>query len=172
MIPPVLLRLLLVVAMLVAVLVLGAWWRMREGRVVEAPRAGRRWRRARVASDPVSSREGRFAEEQLAAVGLDGSAGEVRALLLASPTCGPCRTVRRVLSEVAEARPHFRWVSVDAGAYLDIARDHHVLRVPTLFVLDRDGCILARTSGVPATRDLLSVVDRDADGLHAVDRSV
>ncbi|MFN2555725.1 MAG: thioredoxin family protein [Nitriliruptorales bacterium] len=170
MLPPVLLRLLVVVAVLAAVLALGAWWKRRDGRIVEAPRAGRRRRRSRsTTSHPISSREGRFAAEQLAAVGLDGPGEEVRALLLTSPTCGPCRTVRRVLAEVAQARPEFRWVSVDAGAFLDIARDHHVLRVPTLFVLDRDGWILARTSGVPATRDLLRVVDREAGGLHAAD---
>ncbi len=169
---PVLLRLLVVVAVLVAVLALGAWWRRRGGRIVEAPRAGRRWRRSANASHAASSRQGRFAEGQLATVGLDGPAGQVRALLLTSPTCAPCRTVRRVLTEVSQARPHFRWVSVDAGAYLDIARDHHVMRVPTLFVLDGEGWILARTSGVPATRDLLRLVDRESDGLPAADRSL
>ncbi len=171
MFPGVLLRLLVVAAVMVAVLALGVWWRTRGGRIVEAPRAGRRWRRSTSASHAASSRQGRFAEEQLAAVGLDGPAGQVRALLLTSPTCAPCRTVRRVLAEVSQARPHFRWVSVDAGAHLDIARDHHVLRVPTLFVLDGEGWILARTSGVPATRDLLRLVDREADDLHAADRS-
>lgn len=163
MIPPVLLRLLVVLAVVAAALVVGLWWRMRDGRITE-PSRGVRWRRRWSASARrVSSRDGRFAAEQLAAVGLDGPAGEVQALLLASPTCGPCRTVRRVLAEVSQARPRFRWVSVDAGDYLDIARDHHVLRVPTLFVLDGDGWILARTSGVPAARDLLRVVDRVAD---------
>ena len=170
--PPIILRLLVVVAVVVAALALGAWWGRRGGQVVEAPRAGRRWRRSPSASRSVSSREGRFAEEQLAAVGLDGPGGDVRALLLTSPTCGPCRTVRRVLAEVSEARPHFRWVSVDAGDCLDIAREHHVLRVPTLFVLDGDGWILARTSGVPATRDLLRVVDRNPGGLQATDRAL
>lgn len=164
MIPPVLLRLLIVVAVLVTVFVLGAWWRMRDGRIAEAPRTGQRGRRRPTSSQQGSARDGRFAAEQLAAVGLDGPTGGVRALLLGSPTCAPCRTVKRVLAEVSQARPHFRWVSVDAGDYLEIARDHHVLRVPTLFVLDDDGWILARTSGVPATRDLLRVVDRVAEG--------
>jgi hypothetical protein len=52
---------------------------------------------------------------------------------------------------------------VDAADHLDLARTHHVLRVPTLFVLDRRGRILARTSGVPAERDLLRVLDREGD---------
>ncbi len=164
MIPPVLLRLVIVLAVLAAVLVVGAWWRARDGRITEAPRTGRQRRRWRTSAHQVSSRDGRFAAEQLAAVGLDGPTTAVRALLLGSPTCAPCRTVRRVLAEVSEARPHFRWVSVDAGDNLEIARAHHVLRVPTLFLLDGDGWILARTSGVPATRDLLRVVDRGADG--------
>lgn len=168
--PPVLLRLLLVVAIVAVVVVVGTWWRRRGGRLTEASGSSRRSRRWPTAAD-TTSRGGRFAHDQLAAVGLDGGDGEVRALLLASPSCAPCRTVKRVLVDVSEARPHFRWVSVDAGDYLDIARDHHVLRVPTLFVLDRNGRILARTSGVPATRDLLRVVDRVRGDLHeAIDR--
>ncbi|MDP8960852.1 MAG: thioredoxin family protein [Actinomycetota bacterium] len=173
MLPPVLLRLLIVVAVVAAALAVGVWWRGRDGRMTQPARGGMRRRKSPASAKRVSSRDGRFAEEQLAAVGLDGRAGEVRALLLGSPTCAPCRTVRRVLAEVSEARPHFRWVTVDAGDYLDIARDHHVLRVPTLFVIDHDGWILARTSGVPAERDLLKVVDRAAAGIvDSADRVV
>lgn len=141
----VLVRLAVVVAILLVVGAAGWWWTRRSGTVRD-------------------DGDGRFAAHELAAVGLNGSGPEVRALLLGSPTCAPCRSVKEVLAEVQAVRDGFRWVSVDAADHLPIAREHHVLRVPTLFVIGRDGRILARTSGVPATRELLRVVDRDRAG--------
>ena len=141
----VLVRAAVVVAILGAAGAFGWWWSRRSGAVRE-------------------DGDGRFADHELAAVGLDGGGPEVRALLLGSPTCAPCRSVKDVLAEVEAERDGFRWVSVDAAEHLPITREHHVLRVPTLFVIDREGRILARTSGVPATRELLRVVDRDHTG--------
>lgn len=136
-----LLRLLLVLAVIAVAVAAGWWWQRRSGAVRHA--------------------DGWFTTGQLAAVGLDPAGAEALALLLGSPTCTPCRTVREILTEVADERDRFRWTYVDAGDHLDIAEDHHVLRVPTLFVLAPDGRILARTSGVPGKRDLTAVLDRD-----------
>ncbi len=144
-----LVRLLLVVAIIAVVALVGAWWRARDGRV-------------RTGGD------GRFTTDQLAAVGLATVPVAGAAVLLGSPTCAPCRTVRQILGEVEAERPDFRWTSVDAADHLDVADAHHVMRVPTLFVLDQHGRILARTSGVPARRDLLRVLDREAASLDPV----
>lgn len=143
-----LLRLLLVAAVIGLASVAGWWWNRRDGEVRTGERA---------------ERHGSFTPAQLEAVGLAVAGGETVALLLGSPTCAPCVTVRRILAEVAERRPDFRWVYVDAADHLDIAESHHVMRVPTLFVLDPSGRILARTSGVPARRDLIAVLDREGD---------
>ena len=137
-------RLALVAALLVVVALFGAWWRRREGRV----------------ATPARTTAPGFRHEELAAVGLDAPDAEWLALLLGSPTCAPCRSVEQVLTEVARERPGLRWVEVDAADHLDIARTHHVLRVPTLFVIEPGGRIAARTSGVPAVRDLLAVLAR------------
>lgn len=141
---PALLRLLVVAGVIAVAVLAGRWWQRRGGEV-EA-REG----------------DGRFGEGELASVGLDGHAG-VRALLLSSPTCAPCRTVREVLARVEDERDGFAWVSIDAAEHLDLAQEHHVMRVPTLFVIDADGRIVARTSGVPATHDLVRLVDRVAE---------
>ncbi|MBW3664947.1 MAG: thioredoxin family protein [Actinobacteria bacterium] len=138
-----LVRLLIVLGVVVVAATLGLWWQRRDGRV----RAG----------------DGRFEPAQLRAVGLEPGAADAFAVLLGSPTCAPCATVRGVLERVSQRRSDLRWVYVDAADHLDLARTHHVLRVPTLFVLDRRGQILARTSGVPAERDLLRVLDREGD---------
>ncbi len=141
-----LLRLLIVLVVIGLAALVGAWWRARDGRVREGG-------------------DGRFTPEQLADVGLADMPRTGGALLLGSPTCAPCTTVRTILGEVAEERRAFRWTYVDAADHLDIADAHHVMRVPTLFVLDGRGRILARTSGVPAKRDLLAVLDREASSL-------
>jgi hypothetical protein len=140
---PALLRMLAVVALVALTVAVGLLVRRREGTVR-------------------TQSQGRWEPHELAAVGIGEPRTDaaVRAVLLGSPTCAPCASVRRVLGEVGSERDGFTWVSVDAGEHLELTRTHHVMRVPTLFVLDADGRILARTSGVPAARDLVEVIDR------------
>jgi hypothetical protein len=73
-------------------------------------------------------------------------------------TCTPCRTVRRVLADHAEATPGVVHVEVDAEERLDLARRHHVLRTPTVLVLDGGGRVGARFSGVPTPHQLRGAV--------------
>lgn len=144
-----LVRLLIVLAVIALAALVGAWWRARDGRVREGG-------------------TGRFSPEKLGQVGLDTITPTGAALLLGSPTCAPCTTVKAILDEVADERREFRWTYVDAADHMALADAHRVMRVPTLFVLDRRGRILARTSGVPAKRDLVAVLDREASSLDRV----
>lgn len=149
---PMLTRLLLVLALVAAVGLVGWWWQRRDGRVTETAAAAD--------APPI------FAPEQLADVGLDLGDAPAGALLLSSPTCSSCAQVQGILDEVAEVRPGFRWVTVDAVEHLDLAREHHVMRVPTLFVVDAAGHLLARTSGVPARHEVERVIDRAGARSH------
>jgi thiol-disulfide isomerase/thioredoxin len=149
---PVLVRLLLVLGLVVVVSLLGWLWQRRDGRV--------RVTAAGAAGEAASGDAPAFDGAQLDSVGLDLEGVRAGAVLLTSPTCAPCATVKRILGELSEARDDVRWVAVDASEHLDLARDHHVMRVPTLFVLDPEGRILARTSGVPARPELERVIDR------------
>lgn len=144
---PLVLRLVLVLGLLTAVALAGWWWNRRDGRV----------RRADGDDAP------RVASDHLDAVGLDLTGADAGAVLLGSPTCTPCVAVERVLRELTEDRPGFRWVKVDAADHLPLTEAHRVLRVPTLLVVARDGRLLARTSGVPAADDLAAVLDGDDD---------
>jgi hypothetical protein len=144
---PVVTRLVLVLAVVACAGLVGWWWQRRDGRVTEA------------AADPAMPPT--FDPEELAEVGLKLANAPAGALLLSSPTCSSCVQVQRILTEVAEVRPGFQWVTVDAVEHLDLARDHHVMRVPTLFVVDAGGHLLARTSGVPARHELERVIDRE-----------
>lgn len=135
-----LVRIGIVATLLLGAAVFGWWWNRRSGQM----RTG----------------HGGFDRAQLRELGLDPVGAQALGILLGSPTCAPCRAVRNILRDLADERPDFRWVYVDAADHLDIAEVHHVLRVPTLFVLAPDGRILARTSGVPAKHDLERVIER------------
>ncbi len=144
---PVLLRALAVGGLVVLVLLVGWVWRRRDGRLRHSDAVGHQQRTARLHGD------------HLAAVGLDLTDAEAGAVLLGSPTCAPCDTVKQVLGDLAQERDRFRWVYADAGEHLRIAEEHRVLRVPTLFVVAPDGRIVARTSGVPRHDDLRRVLE-------------
>lgn len=139
---PVTARLLIVLAVVAVATLLGTWWRVRHARLRRPA--------------------GSFSHDELEEVGLAAADGTVRGLLLSSPTCPPCRAVKAVLAEAADVRPSFRWAEVDAAEHLGVARSHHVLRVPTLFVIGPDRRIVARTSGVPSVREVVDLIDEPA----------
>jgi thiol-disulfide isomerase/thioredoxin len=144
---PILLRAVVVALVVVATLVVGRWWQRRDGAV-----------RTNVdQADRVDPRH-------LAAVGLDLDRVSAGAVLLGSPTCAPCETVKEMLGTLAAERSGFAWVYADAADHLELAGAHRVLRVPTLLVLGDDGAVVARASGVPRADELRRVLDE-----HGVD---
>jgi thiol-disulfide isomerase/thioredoxin len=86
----------------------------------------------------------------LSAADVDKPLGTSATLVqFSTSTCTPCRTVRRLLDEQAAATPGVAHVEIDAERRLDLARRFHVLRTPTVLVLDAGGRVTARFSGVP-----------------------
>jgi thiol-disulfide isomerase/thioredoxin len=139
---PILVRVAVVAAIVVAVLAIAWLWRRGDGAV-------------RAAGDA------RLHDEHLAAVGLDLSDAEAGAVLLGSPSCSPCDSVKQVLGEISDERRSFRWVYADAQDHLGLAEAHRILRVPTTLVVAPDGRVIARVSGVPRRDDLRRVLDGD-----------
>ena len=147
---PIVLRALTVAVGVVVLAIAGRWWQARDGQV-------------RVADEGAT-----LGRDHLDVLGLDLRGAEAGAVLLGSPTCTPCTAVKRVLRELADEHDGFRWVYADAADHLSLAEEHKVLRVPTLFVLDPAGRIVARTSGVPKADDLRQVLaGHPVDGLAA-----
>lgn len=83
-----------------------------------------------------------------------------RATLLqfSSAFCAPCRAVRRVSAEVAEMIPGVRHVEVDAESHLDAVRALGIWRTPTLLILDADGRVTKRATGVPTKPHLIGAL--------------
>ncbi|MET0416506.1 MAG: thioredoxin family protein [Actinoplanes sp.] len=82
----------------------------------------------------------------------------VTLLQFSSAFCAPCRAVRRVSSEVAAMLPDVRHVEVDAESHLAAVRALSIWRTPTLLVLDADGRIVKRATGVPGKPQLIAAV--------------
>jgi thiol-disulfide isomerase/thioredoxin len=79
-------------------------------------------------------------------------------LQFSSAFCAPCRVLRRVSSEVAAMVPGVQHVEVDAESHLDAVRALGIWRTPTLLVLDADGRVVKRATGVPAKPQLIAVL--------------
>jgi thiol-disulfide isomerase/thioredoxin len=64
-----------------------------------------------------------------------------------SPTCGPCKAVKPVISELTEDHTNFRWISIDTTADPgNIAKMYKVTHVPTMVAVN-NGMEIGRHSG-------------------------
>ena len=86
--------------------------------------------------------------------------GPARATLLqfSSAFCAPCRALRRVGAEVAAMVPGVRHVEVDAESHLAAVRALGVTSTPTLLVLDAEGRVAKRATGVPGKPQLIAAL--------------
>jgi thiol-disulfide isomerase/thioredoxin len=99
-------------------------------------------------------------ERMLTADRLGRGLGERATLLqFSSAFCQPCRVARVVLADVASKVDGVEHIEIDAESHLDLVREIGILRTPTTLVLDREGRITARASGVPRKDQVLAALD-------------
>jgi thiol-disulfide isomerase/thioredoxin len=132
----------LLVATLAASAAFGVWWRWRNGRT-------------RDVADPA-----RLSDDDLALLGIEDLGERATLVQFSSAFCAPCRATRRILGEVSELVDGVRYAEVDAESHLDAVRRFHVLRTPTVLVLDGDRRVVVRASGQPRKVDVLAAVGR------------
>jgi thiol-disulfide isomerase/thioredoxin len=75
-----------------------------------------------------------------------------------SAFCAPCRTTRILLEDVADRVDGVAVVEVDAEAHLELVRRLDVMRTPTVFVLDPNGAVVRRASGLPRRDQVLAAL--------------
>ncbi|WP_327292492.1 thioredoxin family protein [Streptomyces sp. NBC_01198] len=125
-------------AVLAAASVFGVLHRRRDGRIRVGARAG---------------------EERLTAADLGEPLGERATLVqFSSAFCAPCRATKRVLAEVSGMVEGVRHVEIDAEAQLDLVRRLHILKTPTVLVLDAGGSVVRRASGQPRRADVIAAL--------------
>ena len=131
-----------VLAGVLVVCAVAAWWLRTRNGAVRAPRA-----------------DGVEAEVAvLRGLGVRPEDADLTVVQFSTSTCAPCRTTRAQLEQLQADRPRLAVVHVDAGEHLDAARDLDVRRTPTLFYLDAAGALVGRSSGAPRPDELTALV--------------
>ena len=140
----------LVVAIVVATL-FGLWRRRVDGAVREVD----------ARAHPVATHP-EIPEEQMMHIGagdLGAPLGERATLVqFSSAFCQPCRATRQVLGQVSQMVPGVAHVEIDAEEHLDLVRRLHVMRTPTVFVLDATGAVRKRAAGTPRKGDVVAAL--------------
>src|SRR5215212_2431407 len=75
-----------------------------------------------------------------------------------SAFCTPCRATRVVLHDVATKVDGVVTVDIDAEEHLDMVRRFGIMRTPTVLVLDAEGAISTRASGLPRREQVLAAL--------------
>lgn len=104
----------------------------------------------------------------LRSLGIDNAA-DVTLLQFSSSFCQPCRATRVLLADVATTVPGVSHLEVDVEGHMDLVRQLDIRRTPTVLVLDRDGQVRKRASGVPRRSDVLAAVASASATLPAGD---
>jgi thiol-disulfide isomerase/thioredoxin len=138
----------LLVATLLASATFGVAWTRRNGRTR--------------AADPDAAA---LTRDDLDALGVERLGGRATLVQFSSAFCAPCRATRRILGEVAELVDGVTYAEVDAESHLDAVRRFHVMRTPTVLVLDAAGRVVVRASGQPRKADVLAAVGRASDAV-------
>ena len=82
--------------------------------------------------------------------------------------CAPCRPTRQILAQVADMVDGVTHVEIDAAARLDLVQRLRINSTPTVLVLDPDGAIVKRATGLPRKADVIAALGTVA---QAEDRS-
>jgi thiol-disulfide isomerase/thioredoxin len=98
---------------------------------------------------------------RLSAEELGAPLGERATLVqFSSAFCQPCRATKRVLGEVAGMVDGVAHVEIDAESRLELVRRLHILRTPTVLVLDGGGALVQRAVGQPRRADVIAALGR------------
>ena len=97
--------------------------------------------------------------EVLTAEDLGGPLGPQATLVQFSTAfCAPCRPTRQLLAQVADMVDGVSHVEVDAAARLDLVRRLRISSTPTVLVLDQQGAIVKRATGLPRKADVIAAL--------------
>ncbi|MGZ5368233.1 MAG: TlpA family protein disulfide reductase [Aeromicrobium sp.] len=111
----------------------------------------------------MSKKNGSFATrdsaEFLSASDIGADLGDRATLVqFSSAFCAPCRATRVLLTDVASKVEGVVAVDVDAESQLDLVRRLNIMRTPTVLVLDSNGAVVQRASGLPRRESVIAAL--------------
>lgn len=151
---------LIIVAVVLAASSAFALWRKRtDGQVREIHVA--QGQQLDAGSGSPGTAEGAGSGEVLRAEQLGRELGSQATLVQFSTAfCQPCRAAKVILAGVADSTEGVRHIEIDAESHLDLVREVGIMRTPTTLILDSEGRITARATGVPRKDQVLAAIGR------------
>lgn len=118
------------------------------------------------------ARNGRFSErpprqdaDVLTPADIGSELGERATLVqFSSAFCSPCRATRVLLNDIEAKVDGVVAVDIDAEENLELVRRFGVMRTPTVLVLDADGAVSTRASGLPRREQVLAALGQAVSG--------
>lgn len=112
-----------------------------------------------------SLKNGRFTAkddaERLGPRELGSTLGDRATLVqFSSAFCAPCRATRVLLADIAAKVPGVVTIEIDAEERLELTRKLNILRTPTVLVLDAEGRVTRRASGLPRRDQVLAALEQ------------
>ena len=83
---------------------------------------------------------------------------QVTFLQFSSEFCQPCRVTSKVLEEVTNSFPAICHIELDVVEHMDLVKTYGITRTPTTLIIDKEGTVHYRATGVPKKAELLSAV--------------
>ncbi|MEO6472178.1 MAG: thioredoxin family protein, partial [Aeromicrobium sp.] len=75
-----------------------------------------------------------------------------------SAFCAPCRATRVLLTDIAGKVDGVVTVDIDAESHLELVRRLNIMRTPTVLVLDKNGTVVQRASGLPRKENVFAAL--------------
>jgi thiol-disulfide isomerase/thioredoxin len=79
-------------------------------------------------------------------------------LQFSSEFCQPCRVTSKVLDDVTNSFPAICHIELDVVEHLDLVKTYSISRTPTTLIIDKDGTVHFRATGVPKKSELTAAV--------------
>jgi thiol-disulfide isomerase/thioredoxin len=83
---------------------------------------------------------------------------QVTFLQFSSEFCQPCRVTSKVLDDVTNSFPAICHIELDVVEHLDLVKTYSISRTPTTLIIDKDGTVHFRATGVPKKSELTAAV--------------
>jgi thiol-disulfide isomerase/thioredoxin len=83
---------------------------------------------------------------------------QVTFLQFSSEFCQPCRVTNKVLEDITNSFPASCHIELDVVEHMDLVKTYGITRTPTTLIIDKEGTVHYRATGVPKKSELLSAV--------------
>jgi thiol-disulfide isomerase/thioredoxin len=110
------------------------------------------------------------AQQRVSAASIGAAALGDKATLVqfSSAFCRPCVATRHLLADVATKVPGVEHVDVDAESRLELVRELGISSTPTTLLLDADGVVRRKATGVPRRDEVYAALAQLVDAVDPV----